>query len=89
MLFRILRNVFCGTLTIRLIFEASDEMPCEHMKIHADEVVDAVAEEYEDSELPAAVVAFDIVDKYRRVERVEVTDEDGDIVVCSIEGAGL
>ena len=84
MLFRIIRKVKLGTLTIKVTFLPSDEMPCEIKEDHAIEVVDAIMREYEDTEKPIAVVAFEIVDRYRRVERVDVSN-GYQTVSCSCE----
>ena len=87
MLFRLIRKMTCGSLSIKITFEPSDEMPCEMMVEHADEVESAVRGIYEDSaDKPAAVVAFEIVDKFRRVSSVRVEDDDtGDCISCSYE----
>jgi len=86
MLFRIIRKVLCGSLSIEITFERSDEPPCEIMTDHADEVESAVRELYEDTDKSAALVAMEIVDKFRRVSCVRVEDEDnGDCICCSYE----
>lgn len=86
MLFRIIRKVLCGSLSIEITFEQSYEPPCEVMAEHADEVETAVRELYEDTEKPASLVAMEIVDKFRRVSCVRVEDEDnGDCICCSYE----
>ena len=86
MLYRLIRRVHCGALSIRITFEQSDEMPCEMMNDHADEVECAVRDLYERIEKPPEMVAFEIVDKYRRVNAVEVEDEEtGDSVFCEYE----
>lgn len=87
MLFRIIRKVQCGSLSIKITFEQSDDPPCDHMVDHADEVESAVRDIYEDTDKTAALVAAEIVDKFRRVSSVRVEDETtGDCVVCEYEG---
>jgi hypothetical protein len=86
MLFRVIRRVRCGVLSIKITFEQSDEMPCEMMNDHADEVECAVRDLYESTDKPPEMVAFEIVDKYRRVTWAEVEDEEtGDSVACECE----
>lgn len=86
MLFRIIRKVLCGSLSIEITFEQSDEPPCEVMTEHADEVESAVGELYEGTDKSAALVAMEIVDKFRRVSSVRIEDEDtGDCISCSYE----
>ena len=84
MLFRIIRKVRCGSLSIEITFEQSDEPPCEIMTDHADEVESAVRELYEDTDKTATLVAMEIVDKFRRVSCVRVEDDEtGDCISCS------
>lgn len=86
MLFRIIRKIQCGGLSIRITFEQSEEMLCEIMNDHADEVECEVRDLYGHTEKPPGIVAFEIVDKYRRVSAVEVEDEEtGDSVLCEYE----
>lgn len=86
MLFRIIRKVQCGSLSIKIMFEQSDDPPCEIMTEHADDVESAVREIYNETEKQASIVAFEIVDKFRRVHTVEVEDDEtGEIVSCEVE----
>jgi hypothetical protein len=82
MLFKIIRAVQLETLSIRITFEQSEDFPCEAMTEHADAVEDAVRNEYEGTDKPADIIAFEIADRYRRVECVEVEDEAGDVICC-------
>ena len=85
MLFRIIKKIKSGSLLIKITFEPSDEMPCEEMMLHADEVADEVEANYdEDTIKSAAMIAFEIVNKYRRVQCVDVSHE-GETVCCSGE----
>jgi hypothetical protein len=86
MLFRIVRKVLCGSLSIKITFEQSDEPPCELMIEHAEEVEETVRELYADTDKTATLVAMEIVDKFRRVSSVRVEDEDtGEYVICEYE----
>lgn len=86
MLFRLKRKVRCEGLSIKITFEQSGEIPCEMMQDHANEVEASVLSAYDDTEKPPELIAFEIVDKFRRVSSVEVTDDEtGDSVVCEHE----
>jgi hypothetical protein len=86
MLFRMVRKIVCGSLSIKVTFEQSEDPPCDHMTEHAEEVESAIREIYEDSDKSAAIVAMEIVDKFRRVSCVRVEDDStGDCVVCEYE----
>jgi hypothetical protein len=86
MLFKITRTVRCGSLLIKITFEQSEDPPCEIMTEHADEVESAVRETYDGTEKHSSMVAFEIVDRYRRVHSAEVEDEEtGDIVSCTFD----
>ena len=83
MLFRIIRKMACGSLLIEITFALSEDPPCELMTEHADEVESAVIELYDQTEKSAAIVAMEIVDKFRRVSSVRVEDRDTDeCIVC-------
>lgn len=86
MLYRIIRKVKCGVLSIKITFEQSNDMPYETMIDHADEVECSVRDAYERTDKPQEVVASEIVEKYRRVNAVEVEDQEtGDSMLCEHE----
>lgn len=75
--FRIIRELEIGTLSIRLCFERSEEVPCDHMTAHADTVAEAVKNMVDEDDEPS-ITAARVCDTFRHVRSVRVLDDNGE-----------